>query len=109
MRDSSPGTTQEQPQHLDGGPSHTPVQPRLCTFQVMTRLDIRHHARIPIVRMAIGQLFDYRRFEPAPVELGVLVPVRPADDLLDLLEDLGIACVWASDDGFEDSRGGEFV
>lgn len=60
------------------------------------------------IRMAIGQLFDYRRFEPTLVRLGVLVPERPARDLLELLDGLDIACVW-SGDGFEDNRGGEFA
>jgi hypothetical protein len=62
------------------------------------------------IRIAIGQLFDYRRFERAPVELGVLVPERPAVDLVKLLDDLDIACIWAGgEDGFEDNRFGEFI
>jgi hypothetical protein len=61
------------------------------------------------IRMAIGQLFDYRRFEPGPIDLGVLLPERPADDLLELLNGLDIACIWAADNGFEDNRFGRFV
>lgn len=60
------------------------------------------------VRMAIGQLYDYARFERANVQLAVLLPERPLDDLLELLEGVGIGCVWATRSGFDDSRGGEF-
>jgi hypothetical protein len=51
------------------------------------------------IRMAIGQLFDYARFLPTP-DLGLLVPSRPEDDLLDLCNQLQIAVVWPEGDGF---------
>ncbi len=48
------------------------------------------------IRMAIGQLLDYRRFIPSDA-LSVLVPVRPADDLCHLLFSLGIGVTWPND------------
>jgi hypothetical protein len=45
------------------------------------------------VRMAIGQLLDYRRFLPAE-QWAVLLPARPRHDLLDLLDEIGIGCVY---------------
>ena len=46
------------------------------------------------VRMAIGQLLDYRRFMPDGTRLALLVPVLPALDLQDLCRSLGIGiCV----------------
>ena len=46
------------------------------------------------IRMAIGQLFDYRRYiDRDDVSLSVLVPTRPSDDMVDLLSSLGIGCV----------------
>ena len=46
------------------------------------------------IRMAIGQLFDYRRYiDRDDVSLSVLVPTRPSDDMIDLLASLGIGCV----------------
>ncbi|MFB8169352.1 hypothetical protein ACFC60_15540 [Kitasatospora purpeofusca] len=47
------------------------------------------------VRMAIGQLFDYRRHIDAPegLRLAVLLPGDPGKDLRGLLDDLGIALV----------------
>jgi hypothetical protein len=46
------------------------------------------------IRMAIGQLFDYRRYiDRDDVSLSVLVPTRPSDDMIDLLASLDIGCV----------------
>ena len=51
------------------------------------------------VRMAIGQLLDYRRFvEPTP-QLALLVPSIPSDDLLDLLRSVNIGCMVEMVDG----------
>lgn len=52
------------------------------------------------VRLAIGQLLDYRRHIDEPnLRLAVLLPSRPSDDLLDLVSSVGMACV------YEDGRG----
>lgn len=46
------------------------------------------------VRMAIGQLADYKRFvDPAP-RLAILLPTAPRADLCDLLTAEGIEVVW---------------
>ncbi|HMD55866.1 MAG TPA: hypothetical protein VKG82_00160 [Solirubrobacteraceae bacterium] len=46
------------------------------------------------IRMAIGQLLDYRRcLEPAP-HLAVLLPSRPRPDLCELLAGVGMEPVW---------------
>jgi hypothetical protein len=58
------------------------------------------------VRMAIGQLYDYRRFEPTTPDLAVLVPKEPMRDLRRLLDGLTIGCVWPRGDGFRDSVDG---
>lgn len=52
------------------------------------------------IRMAIGQLMDYRRFvDPAP-RLAALVPSRPRDDLQALLADVDVDLVWRDGDDF---------
>lgn len=52
------------------------------------------------IRMAIGQLADYKRFvEPSP-QLAVLLPSRPREDLRDLLSGAAIGIVWRDSDGF---------
>lgn len=50
------------------------------------------------VRLALGQVLDYARY----VEhqgLGVLLPVRPADDLVQLLSNHGIDCIYETHAG----------
>lgn len=63
----------------------------------------------PSIRMAIGQLVDYRRFAPAGAKLAVLTELRPHSDLEALLTSLGIACIWRDGAGFEDNADGAFV
>ena len=46
------------------------------------------------IRNLVGQLLDYHRHAPTAKTLAALVPVRPSDDLLDLLHRQGIACVY---------------
>lgn len=46
------------------------------------------------VRMALGQLLDYLRFEPPGWSGGVLMPFAPADDPLDLIRSSGRAAAW---------------
>lgn len=62
------------------------------------------------IRMAIGQLADYRRFiEPRP-SCAVLLPERPRSDLEMLLSIEGIAVVWPIEDGgFADNKAGAFA
>ncbi|MYQ99970.1 hypothetical protein [Streptomyces sp. SID6139] len=54
------------------------------------------------VRMAIGQLFDYRRRVPNRDELrlAVLLPSEPTEDMKELLAELGMGLVYRTDDGF---------
>lgn len=58
------------------------------------------------VRMAVGQLFDYRRYENSRPDLAVLVPREPVRDLTALLSGLAIACVWPRGSGFADTVDG---
>ena len=56
------------------------------------------------VRMAIGQLLDYRRFESPPIALAILLPRRPAQDLIELIHDVPATAVWRTKDGFASSE-----
>ena len=51
-------------------------------------------------RMAIGQLFDYRRHLAPTAQLAVLLPEPPNDDALDLLRQLNIQVVVRTAGGF---------
>ena len=61
------------------------------------------------IRMAIGQLADYRRFTDTDARLGLLVPEAPRPDLLALLASQGIDAIWPAHGGFEDSADGALV
>ena len=53
------------------------------------------------VRMAIGQLLDYRRFEPASMSLAILLPRQPAKDIIRLIGSVHTSTVWRTKEGFE--------
>lgn len=54
------------------------------------------------VRMAIGQLLDYDRYEDGTPTLAVLTPDRPAEDMLELLVGLEINAIWRdANSGFQ--------
>jgi hypothetical protein len=63
------------------------------------------------IRMAIGQLADYRRFvgDDDLVHLAVLVPREPRKDLCDLLASQEIDYIYPTEEGFSDSTGGALV
>ena len=50
------------------------------------------------VRMAIGQLLDYRRFEPPSIRLAVLLPRKPNEDFIDLILRVPASVVWRTGD-----------
>lgn len=68
-----------------------------------TRLLIEAKAscRRDAVRQAIGQLYDYADKEPQRVTKMVVLPVRPADDLIDVLRAADIRAVWLTDDRWD--------
>lgn len=51
-----------------------------------------------MVRVAIGQLFDYRRFTEGVAHYTVVLPVRPTPDLVELIHNVGFELV-VEDDG----------
>ncbi len=54
------------------------------------------------VRMAVGQLYDYRRHvDVAGLRCAVLLPARPRADLRDLIEGAGLGLAFRDDDHFE--------
>jgi hypothetical protein len=52
------------------------------------------------IRMAIGQLMDYKRFVKPKTHCAVLVPMLPRNDLLKLLKYAGIAIYYPTAGGF---------
>ncbi|WP_460332586.1 restriction endonuclease [Streptomyces sp. O3] len=52
------------------------------------------------IRTGIGQLFDYQRYIAPLPALGLLLPSRPRQDMLDLCAALSITSIWAEEDSF---------
>ena len=52
------------------------------------------------LRMALGQLTDYRRFAPPGTRLAILLPERPRQDLMALLQSADVHAIWLDDHGF---------
>jgi 5-methylcytosine-specific restriction protein A len=64
-----------------------------------TLYEAKAHATRDSVRLAIGQLLDYRRHISPEPQMCLLVPEKPNDDLLALLKSVGIDCVYECHDG----------
>ena len=52
------------------------------------------------IRMAIGQIYDYRRFADAGTRLAILLPERPRPDLVELIQSSGVGLIHRTDAGF---------
>lgn len=63
------------------------------------------------IRMACGQLFDYRyHFRSArPRKMAILLPKRPPDSRVEWLRKLGVGVIWQSGRIFRDNAGGRFT
>jgi hypothetical protein len=48
------------------------------------------------LRLALGQVLDYARYVEH-TRLAVLVPTRPAQEMIDLLVSHGVGCIWEDD------------
>lgn len=82
--------------------------PMACDVYNMTTrtlVEAKASVRRESIRMAIGQLLDYRRLEVGPVDrLEVLLPREPGSDLLELLHSVDILATWPAADSFETSE-----
>jgi hypothetical protein len=69
-------------------------------FNTTTRevVEAKGSANRDHVRLALGQVLDYARFV-AHERRGVLLPVRPAEDLVELLISQGISCIYETRPG----------
>ena len=52
------------------------------------------------IRMAIGQIYDYRRFAERNISLAILLPELPRADLIDLIKSAGVGLIYRTDGGF---------
>ena len=80
--------------------SGSPLACDLVDETVHVLYEAKGDVRRTSVRMAIGQLLDYRRFEPTPMSLAVLLPRQPPQDLIELIHSVPASAVWRTKDGF---------
>jgi len=88
------------------------VRPIFCDLWVEERralIEAKNSDAREALRMAVGQLYDYRRFHEPPVSLAVLLPHQPSPDGLALLQSAGIDAIWPHGEGFQDSANGTFT
>jgi hypothetical protein len=58
------------------------------------------------IRLALGQVLDYARFHSPRPKLAILLPQKPERDMLDLLAEFDVACIWEkAGGGFMVTRG----
>lgn len=88
-----------------------PLLTDLFDATVGTLVEAKGTVERTAIRMAIGQLADYKRFLASDElsHLAVLLPRQPRNDLSDLLSRQEIDVIFPTDDGFEDSTGGALV
>jgi hypothetical protein len=72
-------------------------------------IEAKSSCRRESIRMAIGQLLDYRRYEKTEPELAILLPSEPSTDIRDFLASLDVAWIWLSKSGFHDSVKGRYI
>jgi hypothetical protein len=65
-----------------------------------TLVEAKGDVRRESLRMAVGQLIDYRRLEGTKVHPAVLLPRRPSDDLKSFLRSAGVALVYRGAEGW---------
>lgn len=82
-----------------------PLFPDLIDHTTNTLYEAKGSVERGAIRMAIGQLFDYRRFVEPSLRLAVLLPSRPRRDLRALLASAGVELAWRERRKFVRSTG----
>lgn len=73
--------------------------------ETLTLYEAKAFSTRPDVRLGLGQILDYSRFIDECEALALLLPSRPADDLIDLLHAFEVRAVWRKKAGiFESSH-----
>ena len=69
--------------------------------ETKTLIEAKSETSRPNIRMAIGQLHDYKRhLRPKPKSLTILLPTCPNSDLIELIFSQKIDIVYEEDRGF---------
>ncbi len=70
-------------------------------------IEVKSSTERGVLRLAVGQLLDYRRGveRPDETDLAVLLPEKPEDDALAFLESVGVDALWFVGEGMERVEG----
>jgi hypothetical protein len=77
-----------------------PIFSDLYSEQTNQLIEAKGSVSRDAIRMAIGQLFDYRRFTPGKTDLTILLPEYPRPDLVELIESAGIGMIYEKNGDF---------
>jgi hypothetical protein len=77
-----------------------PIFSDLYSNQANQLIEAKGSVSRDAIRMAIGQLLDYRRFAPAKTGLVILLPECPRPDLVELIKSAGIGMIHENNGDF---------
>lgn len=83
-----------------GGPESGPFLTDVYIKEINLLIEAKGTTERNAFRMALGQLADYRRFLNRP-RCAILLPSKPAKDLLALADTEDVGVIWPSGDAFE--------
>lgn len=86
--------------HLPTGDGGPPLRVDAFLPEENLLIEAKAGAGRESVRMALGQLLDYRRYFDVPPSLAGLFPTRPTADMVDLLHEHGVAVIHRDAEGF---------
>lgn len=85
---------------IDRSGGRSPLHPDLYDVDADELVEAKSTASRPDVRLALGQILDYARYAPEK-KLAVLTPVKPEEDMVELLVSHGISLISRAEQGFE--------
>lgn len=85
---------------IDRSGGRSPLRPDLYDVDADELVEAKSTTSRPHIRLAVGQILDYARYAPDK-KRAVLTPVRPEEDMVELLLSHGISLISRSDESFE--------
>lgn len=96
--------------HLPTGDGGPPLRVDAFLSEENLLIEAKAGAGRESVRMALGQLLDYRRYFDVPPSMAGLFPIRPTADMVELLHEHGVAVIHRDAETFviDPPAGGRF-
>jgi hypothetical protein len=84
-----------------GGQTRSGISTVKREASIGTSIEAKGSVSRDAIRMAIGQVYDYRRFADRDTALAILLPELPRADLVDLIKSAGVSLIYRTHRGFE--------